>query len=193
MCYMFELTNIKSPYEFVFDGLRGFIFSNIYPAPTIVNPRTRVFIGAQFLAQSFIKTNATCKLVWFDYLGNMQQADTTTRLLPGRVEALFIAKGDNFYNPQKKYIIYIGGNTTCFQILIDDMIELHEKHDACVIGFNPPGVGMSPGYTDLDKYCDSVKLVIDNLARNGVPYSKILVFGHSLGGGIAARVVKEYR
>ena len=183
--------------EKVYNAVRQFIFSNIYPAPWIFNRSTRSFIGLRQLSRLLPDYAELCHNLSFDLHGNMHEAIDHESLHPGRFEAVLIAKLDkkNIYANEKQYLIIVGGNTTCYQIFIPEMIGLYKKHhkQAYVLGFNPPGVGMSPGATNTpEDFCNALKSIIDNLCNNGVPADNIFIIAHSLGAAIAARTLVQF-
>ncbi len=195
---MLNFTNTSNPFSSAYSSIRHSLFTLIYPAPTIVNRGTRNFIGIQQLTRSISNYDQFCHPLEYDFFANVTNVESTNHIAPDHFEAMLIAEIEKniLYHSDIKYLICLGGNTSCYQVLIPEMIEIYKSHykKAFLIGFNPPGVGMSPGSTaNLDIYCDALKSIIDNLHNNHIPYSNIMVLGHSLGGGIAARVVAQYQ
>jgi len=179
----------------IYNNLRSFLFSQIYRAPFIFHPSTRNFIGVQQLTRLLPHYHEICHHRMFDFAGNLYTVPLNGVIEQGKFEAILISDEQLFYDTNKIYIICVGGNTTCYQVLIPEMLDIYYKQSAQVrlIGFNPPGVGLSPGSTeDQNKYCAALKSIIDNLLENKIAAKNIMVVGHSLGACIAARIVAEY-
>jgi pimeloyl-ACP methyl ester carboxylesterase len=178
-------------------ALRQFIFANIYPAPAIFNRATRNFIGLQQFPRIVPDYQELGQRLSFDLDANMHLLSDHELMQTDHFEALLIAKllDKNIYVKDKQYIILVGGNTTCYQIFIPEMLELHRRHypKALVLAFNPPGVGLSYGATNsTEDYCAALASIIDNLFKNKVPAQNIMIVGHSLGAAVAARIVAKY-
>jgi pimeloyl-ACP methyl ester carboxylesterase len=181
----------------IYNTVRQLIFTQIFHAPVIFNRATRNFIGLQQMSRLLPDYYEMCHCLSFDLCGNMGFRAENEPLEPNHFEAILIAKLESkeIYARDVQYVVLVGGNTTCYQVFIAEMIALHKKHgkNAYVIGFNPPGVGMSPGAThSQDDICAALKSIVDNLHNNGVPAQHIMLVGHSLGAAIAARVAAQF-
>lgn len=181
----------------IYNDIRRFLFSILVPAPSRMNRYTRNFIGIKQLIKLLPDYDQICHPVQFDFYGNMQNIPPDEWLDHNKFEAMIIGnflEDKNIYSHNKQYIIFVGGNTTCFQSYIHEMIALYNKSDknSYLIGFNPPGVGMSPGIMNgPEDYCGALQSIIDNLCNKGISPTEILVYGHSLGAGIGARTVAQ--
>lgn len=183
----------------LYDAGRSFVFSQIYPASTIFNPHTRNFIGVRQLINLLPHYQQTCHPIECHFDGKINIVPDAHMHSPNAFEGILIAQlngAKSIYNPNAQYIILVGGNTTCFQVLVPEMLSLFHKHHCkpYIISFNPPGVGMSPGVTNnIEEYCKTLKLIIDTLCDNDIPAENIVVIGHSLGAAIAARTIADYQ
>jgi pimeloyl-ACP methyl ester carboxylesterase len=179
----------------ILNGLRAFLLAQIYPAPRIFNRGTRNFIGLQQMLRLIPEYATMCQHKIFDVHGNCYAFPKNDIIENGQFEAVIICEDQDIYKPNKNYIIHIGGNNTCCQIFVPEMLSTYQKFhkQICLIAFNPPGVGLSPGnLSDLDEYCAALRSIVANLQQNKIPGSHIMIIGHSLGAAIAARVVAEY-
>ncbi len=188
---------INSLKDQIYDALRNFVFSIMYPAPSIFNPRSKNYIGVRALANHIINADASRNLMYFDLEGNLYTFDSYKNLSqPGIFEAILIKniQKDGLYNNDMQYIIFVGGNTTCSEILLPEMIDCYNKNhkQICVIGFNPPGVGMSPGVATFETNCDALSSIIKHLLGH-IPAENILIIGHSLGGSIGSIIAAKYQ
>lgn len=178
---------------------RAFVFSQIYPAPTIFNPHTRNFIGVNQYMHLLSYYDKSLHPIECHFDGKINLISNPHFHSPDAIEGILIADlngKQGIFNKQAQYIIYVGGNTTCFQILVPEMLAMFHKHHEkpYIMSFNPPGVGMSHGATNnIEEYCASLKLIIDTLCGNSVPAENIIVIGHSLGAAIAARAIADYQ
>lgn len=187
---------INSLKDMMYNTFRSAIFDIIYPAPSIFSPRTRNYIGARALANLILNTDKSLHLLHFDLNGNLYTSNMPIdKTIPGIFEAILIkdAKDTRLYNDRMQYIIFIGGNTTCAEILLPEMLECYNSHNkqVCVIGFNPPGVGMSPGIATFETNCAAPESIVKHLLGH-IPAENILIFGHSLGGGFASHIAAKY-
>lgn len=99
-------------------------------------------------------------------------------------------------NPPEKdvdavHVIYVSSNADCYELNIDEM-EHEAKNGAVVIGFNPMGVGLSPGHSRGPEDIEAcLETVIDALLAKGVPCKNIVLKGRSLGAAIATKVAAK--
>lgn len=183
----------------VYSGCRDFIFGEIYPAESVYNPRRMNFLGTQDyvdLLRAHQDYQHLCHHLQCNFSDEISVISYNNTINAEMFEAMIIGELNNnkIYNAKKQYIILVGGNNTCYQVFVPQMLKLYYKHNesAYIIGFNPPGVGLSPGTTnDLEHYCAALRSVINNICANGIPAENILVVGHSLGGAIAAKVIAD--
>lgn len=183
--------------DIIYDTFRSAVFSIIYPAPSIFSPRTRNYLGARGLANLIPNIDNSRHLVYFDLNGNMYTSDMAVDIAqPGIFEAVIIKNSNDtsLYNKDIQYIIFIGGNTTCVEILLPEMLECYYKNNqqVCVIGFNPPGVGMSPGIATFETNCAAPEAIVKHLLDR-IPANNISIIGHSLGGSYGAHVAAKYQ
>lgn len=180
------------------DTIKSFIFSIIYPAPSIFSARTRNYQGAKDLADLILNEDKSRHLLYFDLKGNLSTSITASDIPnPNTFEVILIKnpRDKSFYNTKIQYIIYYGGNTTCAEILLPEMIECYNRHDKniCVVGFNPPGVGRSPGVATFDTNCAALDSIIKHLLLQHIPAENILIIGHSLGASFGAKIVAQHQ
>lgn len=180
---------------------RKWLFSKIYPAPGIFTFGSKNFIGLERLVQLSKKIpdhqNLYHPLSVSLSAIEMRKNDF---IPPDHFEATLIGSvyNGNIFKQSVGYVIFVGGNTTCYQIFMEEMISLHnklkqDKKEAYIIGFNPPGVGLSPGeITGPDEYCQTLNALINNLLFNRINPENIIVVGHSLGAAIAAKTVAYF-
>lgn len=98
-------------------------------------------------------------------------------------------------NPEKekKYILVFYGMGDCYEKHLESMKKLAEDTGATVVSFNYRGKGDSTGSADSVKdYIMDGKAFMEHLKQNeGAQPENILLYGHSLGGGVAAKVCEE--
>ncbi|EKG03095.1 hypothetical protein TCSYLVIO_005868 [Trypanosoma cruzi] len=92
-----------------------------------------------------------------------------------------------------RWIIYFGGNAEMMEDSAEDMSSLTQIVVANWVFYNPRGVGRSSGYVAevRDLIDDAVTVVQHISARYLIPHKKLLLWGHSIGGGIAAAVARR--
>jgi hypothetical protein len=194
---------VAAKFKVLYYIIRKFLFSKIYHAPRIFNQATTNFLGVESIVQLLRSTPDYNQLIHplsVDFFANIKFSPAEIRE-QGHFEAIIIGEliENKFYHPDAQYIIFIGGNTTCYQIFVSSMIALHNKlkkdnTKAYIFGFNPPGVGLSPGeITGPDEYKDAGKSIINNLLDNGVKPNQICIYGHSLGAAIGSLIAAEYQ
>jgi hypothetical protein len=112
---------------------------------------------------------------------------------------------------RRKFLLYLGGNGELFEGTYMSLAALADRLGVTVVMANPMGVGQSDGAT---KNVDDLVLAARSTAEwilaggvqecmGGVPdrhggatsvvsRRDIVAFGHSIGGGVASRLVAEY-
>lgn len=178
--------------------LRSLIFSIIYPASSNFSSRTRNYIGARALANLLPNQDKSRHLLYFDLEGNLYKPDISIDVTQtGIFEVILIKnpKDVTLYNDNMQYIIFIGGNTTCAEILLPEMLECYNNNDGqvCVISFNPPGVGLSPGIATFETNCAAPESIVKHLLSHNIPADNILIVGHSLGGSFGSHIATKYQ
>lgn len=120
----------------------------------------------------------------------IQKQDSAKRYFEA---AIFTKDLSNIYNKNKQFIIMAGGNATCYEQYGSQMCAMTDDNTN-VIGFNPMGVGMSPGITrGPDDYQAAIKAIIDNLHNNGISHDHIVLQGQSLGAAMCLSVAEQYQ
>lgn len=94
----------------------------------------------------------------------------------------------------KKWIVVMTGRLGAYEYNIDRYGEYAKRMGVGILAFNWKGVGHSEGRTrEANDMIEDGKLAIEYLMGMGVAAEDICVYGHSLGGGIGAQVVKYYQ
>lgn len=182
--------------------LRRGIFLIVYPSQFLFKPGSEQY---DFEREGFIQmleNNNDLFNVDFDLNGNLYREDGQSiaqrqTANPARrfFEATFFTNNLNFaqlYNPNKRYIIRASGNATCYEQLSHEMAAAAQDNSV-VIGFNPMGVGTSPGRCNgPEDYQAAIISIIENLHANGVPYDHIVLEGWSLGAAMLTTVAASY-
>ena len=94
-----------------------------------------------------------------------------------------------------KWIVYISGNDDYYEKVFDKLGSLFDcSCDASVLSYNPRGVGRSTGFSgSASDLVDDAASVIRHLVKvEQTRQEDIVVFGHSLGGGVGAQLVAVY-
>jgi hypothetical protein len=106
--------------------------------------------------------------------------------------------GIEFRNPAqkgKRWIIYLGGNGEVYEFGTDTAVPLASSLGANMLLFNHRGVGHSGGEIRRgDDLVHDAHDAIEYLLRTneGLTEDQILLFGHSIGGGVASQVVATH-
>lgn len=89
--------------------------------------------------------------------------------------------------------MYLGGNGEVLEATFDGYGPLAQQLGANLVAYNPKGVGRSSGTTlGAEDLVDDAHAVLEHLIkRYDIKEDKLMMLGHSLGGGIAAR--RHYR
>jgi len=190
-------STIWSICTYPYRAIRSLVFIPIYPARIIFNPQSDEYNG---IRRGFTRyaEYSLAHIVNFDLQANMQPGEITEAQKQDSAKryfdaAIFTKDFSNIYNPNKQFIIMAGGNATCYEQFKDQMYAM-TNNDTNVIGFNPMGVGMSPGVTSgPDDYQAAIKSIIDNLHKNGVPHDRIVLQGQSLGAAMCLPVAEQYQ
>lgn len=93
----------------------------------------------------------------------------------------------------KRYIVVFYGMGDGYEKHLESMKKLAEDTDATVVSFNYRGKGESTGKANSVKdYAMDGRAFIEYLKiEEGADPEKIMLYGHSLGGGVAAKVCEE--
>lgn len=103
---------------------------------------------------------------------------------------------------RRKFLIYLGGNGEMYEMTYLSLVVLADRLGVTVVMANPMGVGRSAGVTrsgeDLVLAAQSTAewiLNSGNAAGSGAPLVSrrdVVVLGHSIGGGVASRLVAQH-
>ena len=93
----------------------------------------------------------------------------------------------------KAIILYLHGNTGNVTNTYQDLLKLHDRLSASVMTFDYEGFGKSTGAPEENNMINDAKAVRDWLAQKEQvqPYD-ILLFGRSLGGGVAIALASKF-
>ena len=97
-------------------------------------------------------------------------------------------------NGKEKWIVALNGTTGTWEHNIDGLNRMSDHLNANVICFNYRGVGASKGYCK-----SSDELILDGIAMvkhlldKGIKEEDIIIYGHSLGGGVGAQLMLHYK
>lgn len=220
MKYMLNLIKttssaIWSICTYPYRAIRSLLFILIYPARVSFKPKYNIIIRYLLkipadkyneIRKIFTREHtqelnghpATARIVNFDLHANMQYGEITEIQKKDSAKryfesAIFTKDLSNIYNKNKQFIIMAGGNGDCYELYGKEMNAMADDNTN-VIGFNPMGVGMSPGITSgPDDYQTAIKAIIDNLHKNGVPHDHIVLLGKSLGAAMCLPVAEQYQ
>ncbi|RNF03004.1 uncharacterized protein Tco025E_08272 [Trypanosoma conorhini] len=92
-----------------------------------------------------------------------------------------------------RWIIYFGGNAEMMEDTAEEMSGLTQIVQANWVFYNARGIGRSNGYAAevRDLVDDAVHVVRHVSNRYSIPPKKLVLWGHSIGGGIAAAVARR--
>jgi len=113
-----------------------------------------------------------------------------------QLDGIFIkspSESSGIDNKEKKYIVVFFGMGDCYEKHLESMQKMAVDTGANVISFNYRGKMDSSGEASSAKdYIDDGKAFVEYLVKaEAADPEKILLFGHSLGGGVAAKVYQE--
>ena len=135
--------------------------------------------------KSFISENAFVKNL---KIGITDQKGNATHQLDG------ISIGHSLENPKnRKYTVIFLGLRDCYENHLESMKKLAQDTGTIVVSFNYRGTCESTGMPNSIKdYTADGKAIIEYLThQEGADAKNILIHGHSLGGGIAAKTKQE--
>ena len=94
-----------------------------------------------------------------------------------------------------KYILVFFGMGDCYEKHLDSLKKLSLDTGATVVSFNYRGINESTGQANSAKdYISDGSAFVDYLINEkGAQSENVLLYGHSLGGGVAAQVRKELK
>ncbi len=92
-----------------------------------------------------------------------------------------------------KWIIYFWGNSDCYEYHLEDLKTISLKTGANIYTGNYRGVMRSKEkiQSTQDMVYDG-KAMVEKLLSEGVPEENILIYGNSIGGGVATEVASNY-
>lgn len=93
------------------------------------------------------------------------------------------------------WLIYLGGNGELAETSFDSARELGNSLGCKVAVFNPRGVGDSGGFpvaSSDELVADAVDVVRHIVEKYGARQEHIILFGHSIGGGVAAELATKH-
>lgn len=89
-------------------------------------------------------------------------------------------------------IVYMQGNTGYVRARLNKIKPwLAAGYGVAYVGYH--GYGSNPGSIHEQSLYADARLVIDELHQRGVPYGQIVLYGESLGSGVAAHMATEYQ
>lgn len=94
---------------------------------------------------------------------------------------------------EKQWVIYIGGNGEVMEATYNSPLSLANSLNANLLVLNPRGVGRSTGrISSAADLIHDARSVIQKIRKQySIDDRKVLLFGHSIGGGIAAHLANE--
>jgi pimeloyl-ACP methyl ester carboxylesterase len=97
----------------------------------------------------------------------------------------------NKYGPDRPTVIFCHGNSgnICHR---DYIIKYCYNFNLNLILFDYRGYGQSGGTATQSKICDDGSTIYNYLRNQGVPASKIIVWGESLGGAVATYIAAHH-
>jgi len=138
----------------------------------------------QDLARKHIKTVSETGGVGKNY--TVLDDKTKNRLEVGQITKRSVKAKD------REWAIYITGVASNMQFSINQMGRIYDNLDMNVICINHPGLGRSEGHAaSKDDLLIGAKKAIKILKEKGVSVDKMHLWGHSLGGGIAAELAAK--
>ncbi len=101
--------------------------------------------------------------------------------------------GVQIFQGSSNWIVAMNGNTGSWEKNHESLKRMTEQQKANVVSFNYRGVGASSGYcrSSDDLICDGIAMV-QKLLDHGVNPNNIVIYGHSLGGGVGAQVMVHF-
>lgn len=95
--------------------------------------------------------------------------------------------------PSDRWVLYCGGNGEFLETSVASFATFSTSLKANVILFNPRGVGRSTGYVwDMGNLADDAVAVVNYYVKHfNVNPKRLLLFGHSIGGGVVAKLGAE--
>lgn len=101
--------------------------------------------------------------------------------------------GVQIFHGSENWIVAMNGNTGSWEKNHESLKRMAEQQKANVVSFNYRGVGASEGYcrSSDDLVCDGIAMV-QKLLDHGVNPENIVIYGHSLGGGVGAQVMLHF-
>lgn len=92
---------------------------------------------------------------------------------------------------EQKWIIYFNGNGAFYECALEQSLKLAEESQANILVFNYRGVGASRGeVSQPEDLIQDGEACIQYLLSKGVREESILIYGHSLGGGVGTQVAR---
>lgn len=94
---------------------------------------------------------------------------------------------------EQKWIVYFNGNGAFYEWALEQSQQLAEDCQANMLVFNYRGVGESRGQvTQPEDLIQDGEACIQYLLSKGVREENIVIYGHSLGGGVGTQVAKMH-
>lgn len=124
---------------------------------------------------------------------NLELREDNLQLSGHTLSSMILSRDHSF--TCNKYIIFFNGNNSFFELRhrFIEYCKIAKQLDIQAVIFNYRGVGKSTGDVK-NAIClkeDGIAMV-DNLLSKGVPPENIILFGHSLGGGVASVVAEHF-
>jgi alpha/beta superfamily hydrolase len=177
---------------------------------------TAGYLAASFLLHEFLCV-AICTLLYpAPFVESFIQVNLETERLhalstPGLSQVWISSKRDDsivldalVYHPSKttlrgrdsrnRWVVYLGGNGELYEATYESAVQLATKLSVNMLVFNHRGVGRSTGRVTgaADLVDDAVAAIRHLLEVERAMPEDIVVFGHSIGGGVASVLVADY-
>jgi len=91
----------------------------------------------------------------------------------------------NMKNEDKKYIVYSHGNCTNLEEIYNFLQQIADQNNACIIGFDYQGYGLSSGSQAREKdVYEDINVVMEHLYEQDIQKKNITLIGRSIGTGV---------
>jgi hypothetical protein len=97
---------------------------------------------------------------------------------------------------KRNYVIYFLGQSNYYELHLEELQHIADKTPATIIAFNYRSVGRSSGDPPShqnDLLNDGSAQIESLIKREGITKEQIVLFGHSLGGGLATILTAKHK